>query len=77
MKNTAQKGVSFWIQGKRRNNQGKTISILIAERLEILFHKNIPDQIKAAVKPMLKFRATRTPNKVEIPFPPLNLRKTE
>tara|TARA_B100001758_G_C18187851_1_gene492984 strand:- start:27 stop:266 length:240 start_codon:yes stop_codon:yes gene_type:complete len=77
MKNTVQKGVSFWSHGNIRNNHGRTINIQIAERLEIFFHKKIPTQTKATVRAILKCKTAKTPNKVEIPFPPLKRRKTE
>ena len=39
--------------------------------------KNMPTQTKAAVRPILKYKTAKTPNKVEIPFPPLKRKKTE
>ena len=51
--------------------------MVIAERLEIFFHKNMPTQTEAALRAILKCNTAKTPNKVEIPFPPLKRRKTE
>ena len=72
-----QTGVSFCNQGTSRNNQGRTANMVIAERLEIRFHIKTPTQTRAAQMPMFNCKAAKTPNKVEIPFPPLNRRKTE
>ena len=49
----------------------------IPERLEILFQEKIPAQIIAARSPTEKSKIVKTPNKVQIPFPPLKFRKTE
>ena len=51
--------------------------MVIPERLEICFHKNIANQMPAAQMPMFKFKTANTPNNVEIPFPPLKRKKTE
>jgi hypothetical protein len=76
-KNIVQTGVSFANQGTSRNNHGRAISMVIAERLEIFFHKNILAHARAAQMPTFNCKIAKTPNKVEIPFPPLKRRKTE
>ena len=59
------------------NKKGREESIVIPERLEIFFHLNIVAQITAAITAILKCKITKTPNKVEIPFPPLNRKNIE
>ena len=77
MKNKDQTVLPSCTQGTSRNNQGRTANIVIAERLEIRFHKYIPAHARAAQMPTFNCKIAKTPNKVEIPFPPLKLRKTE
>ena len=77
MKNIDQTGLSSCTQGTSRNNHGRTASIVIAERLEIRFHKYMPAHARAAQMPTFNCKIAKTPNKVEIPFPPLKRRKTE
>ena len=77
MKNTDQTGDSFFNHGIIRKSQGRTISIVIPERLEICFQKNIANHTLAAQIPMFKCKTASTPNNVEIPFPPLKRKKTE
>ncbi len=50
---------------------------MIPERLEICFQKKITNHTIAAQMQMFKCKTANTPNKVEIPFPPLKRRKTE
>ena len=76
-KNTGQTGDSLFTQGISRKSQGRAVSIVIPERLEICFQKNITNHKIAAQMQMFKCKTANTPNNVEIPFPPLKRKNTE
>ena len=64
-------------QGINRNKKGNPPNITSEAKLEMRFARKVPIQMQAAVKAIGRLRTDKIPNKVEIPFPPLNLRKIE
>ena len=56
---------------------GNDIKLTIAEKPEILFIKNINNQINIIIIPTIWFKANIKPNEVATPFPPFRLLKIE
>ena len=56
---------------------GNDIKLIIADKPDILFIKNISNQTNIIIIPTIWFNANKKPNEVATPFPPLRLLKIE